>query len=143
MKTSARSAALYENTLGRSIVALQKLSLQHDQEIRELAGALTNLWLAPKSLKEVKAGLEAGADYMRKSRNEEEGTRWERRTRTWQRHSWKHSRPRRRTTQTSADVLHGARGSAAGNSDRVLSSVQGEGGLINGGNPQQRSARQR
>ena len=38
------------------------------------------------------------------------------------------------TTQTSADDLHGARGSAAGKSDRVLLSVQGEGGLINGGN---------
>ena len=64
MKASARSAASYEDTPGRSIVALQKLSLQHDQELRELAEALTDLWLAPKSLKAVKAGLEAGADYM-------------------------------------------------------------------------------
>ena len=64
MKASARSAASHEDTPGRSIVALQKMSLQHDQELRELAGALTDFWLAPKSLKAVKAGLEAGADYM-------------------------------------------------------------------------------
>ena len=64
MKASARSAASYEDTLARSIVALQKLSLKHDQEIRELAGALTDFWLAPKTLQAVKAGMEAGADYM-------------------------------------------------------------------------------
>ena len=34
MRASARSAASYEDSLGRSIVALQKLSLKHDQEIR-------------------------------------------------------------------------------------------------------------
>ena len=64
MKASARSAASYEDTPGRSIVALQKLSLNHDQEMREPAGALTDFWLAPKSLQAVKAGMEAGADYM-------------------------------------------------------------------------------
>ena len=64
MKASARSAASYEDTLGRPIVALQKLILKHDQELRELADTLTDLWLAPKSLKAVKAGLEAGANYM-------------------------------------------------------------------------------
>ena len=60
MKASARSAASYEDTLAKSIVALQKMSLKHDQEIRELAGALTDFWLAPKSLH----AMEAGADYM-------------------------------------------------------------------------------
>ena len=58
---SARSAASYEDTLGRSIVSLQK---KKDQEIRELAGALTDFWLAPKTLQTVKAGMEAGPDYM-------------------------------------------------------------------------------
>ena len=36
----------------------------------------------------------------------------------------------RGTTQTSADDIHGARGSEAVNSDRVLWSVQGEGGVL-------------
>ena len=61
---SARSAASCEDTLGKSIVALEKLSLKHDQFMRELAGALTDFWLAPKSLKAVTAGLEAGADHV-------------------------------------------------------------------------------
>ena len=39
MRASARSAASYEDTLGKSIVALQKLSLNHDQDMRELAEA--------------------------------------------------------------------------------------------------------
>ena len=90
IKASARSAASYEDTLARSIVALRKLSLKHDQEIRELAGALTDFWLAPKSLQPVKAGMEAGADYM------EEVKKRGRRTRRWQRHSWKLLQPRRR-----------------------------------------------
>ena len=62
MKASARLAASYEDALGRSIVALQKLSLKHDQEIRELAGAPGGFWLGPKTLQAVKAGMEAGAD---------------------------------------------------------------------------------
>ena len=64
MRASATSAASYEDSLGRSIVTLQKLSLKHDQEIRELAGALTDFWLAPKTLRAVVAEMEAGADYM-------------------------------------------------------------------------------
>ena len=64
MKASARSAASYEDTRGKSIVALPKLSLKHDQDMRELASAHTEFWLAPKTLNAVKAGLEAGADYM-------------------------------------------------------------------------------
>ena len=64
MRASARSAASHEDSPGRSIVALQKLSLKHDQEIRELAGALTHFWLAPKTFRAVKARMEAGADYM-------------------------------------------------------------------------------
>ena len=55
MKASARSAASYEDTLGKSIVALQKLFLKHHQDMRELAGTLTDFWLAPKSLKAVTA----------------------------------------------------------------------------------------
>ena len=47
-----------------SIVVLQKVSLKHDQDMRELAGALTDFWLAPKSLTAMTAGVEAGADYM-------------------------------------------------------------------------------
>ena len=39
MRASASSAASNDDSLGKSIVALQKLSLKHDQEIRELAGA--------------------------------------------------------------------------------------------------------
>ena len=38
-------------------------------------------------------------------------------------------------SQTSADDTHGARGSEEGNSDRVLLSVQGEGGVLGGRNP--------
>ena len=41
----------------------------------------------------------------------------------------------RASTQTSADDIHGARGSEAGNSDGVLWSVQGEGGVLSGRNP--------
>ena len=58
MKVSVRSAVSYKDTLGKSIVALQKLS--PNQDMRALAGALTDFWLAPKSLKTVTAGLEAG-----------------------------------------------------------------------------------
>ena len=64
MRARAKSAASHEDSLGRSIVALQKMSLKHDQEIRELAGALTDFWLAFKTLQAVKAGMEAVADYM-------------------------------------------------------------------------------
>ena len=46
----------------------------------------------------------------------------------------------RGSAQASADDIHGAR-SEAGNSDRVLWSVQGEGGVLSGRNPQQYSAR--
>ena len=60
MKASARPAASHEDTLGRSIVALQKLSLRHEQGIRELAGALTDFWLAPTARSE-------GADGSRES----------------------------------------------------------------------------
>ena len=49
MKASARSPASHEDTLRKSIVALQKLSLKHDQDVRELAGAVTDFWLAPKT----------------------------------------------------------------------------------------------
>ena len=73
MRASARSAASYKDSEGRSIVALQTLSLQHDQEIRELAGALTDFWLAPKTLQAVKAGMEALADYMEEVRKRERG----------------------------------------------------------------------
>ena len=64
MRASARSAASYEDSQGRSIVALQKMSLKHDEEIRELAGTLTDFWLTPKTLQAVTAGMEAGAHYM-------------------------------------------------------------------------------
>ena len=73
MKASARSAASYEDTLGRSIVALQKLSVKHDQAIRELAQALTDFWFAPNSLQAVKSGMEAGADYMEEVKNRGHG----------------------------------------------------------------------
>ena len=87
MEAFARSAASYEDTLGKSIVALQKLSLEHDQDTRELAGAFTDFWLALKSLKAVTAGVEAGADYMEEVEKRGRGTGWEHRTRTWQRRS--------------------------------------------------------
>ena len=75
MKASARSAASYEDTLGRSIVALQKLSLKHDQEIRELAGALRDFGLAPRTLHAVKVGMEAGAGCMEEVRKRGRGHR--------------------------------------------------------------------
>ena len=133
MKASARSAASYEDTPGRSIVALQKLSLQHDQELGELAGALTDFWLAPKSLKAVKAGLEAGADYMEevKKRGRRHGL----------------GAP---YTHVAAAFVEALTAEAEGQPKQVLTtfmahvaarqetvtdwSVQSEGGLINGGN---------
>ena len=48
-KAFARSAAFFEDTLGKSIVAPQKLSLEHDQDTRELAEALTDFWLGSRS----------------------------------------------------------------------------------------------
>ena len=64
-RANARSAALLRS-FARKVDrrACKKLSLKHDQEIRELAGALTDFWLAPKTRQAVKAGIEAGADYM-------------------------------------------------------------------------------
>ena len=64
INASASSAVSHEDTLGKSIVALQKLSQKHDQDMRELAGTLTDFWIVPKSLTAVTAALEAGADYM-------------------------------------------------------------------------------
>ena len=130
-RASARSAASYEDSLGRSIVALQKLSRKHDQEIRELAGALTDFWLAHNTLQAVKAGMEAGADYMEEVKKRAGsatharggGVRGGTRSRG------------RGGAQASADVIHGARSGEAGNSDRVLWSVQGERGTLGGRNP--------
>ena len=105
MKASARSAASYEDTPGRSIVALQKLSLKHDQDIRERAGAPTDFWLAPKS--RAGSAVHARASGFRGSSC---------------------------STHTSADdmALVAARQE---NSDRVPWSVQGEGGALSGRNP--------
>ena len=50
--------ASYEDPLGRSIVALQKTELQTRPEIREFAVALTDFWLAPKTLQAVKDYME-------------------------------------------------------------------------------------
>ena len=41
-----------------------KADPKHNHDMHELAGALTDFRLAPKSLKVVTAGLEAGADCM-------------------------------------------------------------------------------
>ena len=62
-ESSARDSKLPKNG-GKGSMKASARSAAHDQELRELAGALTDFWLAPKSLKAVKAGLEAGADYM-------------------------------------------------------------------------------
>ena len=124
MRASARSAASYEDSRGRSIVALQKLSLKHDQEIRELAGALTDFLLAPKA---VKAGMEAGVDCVEEVKKRGRG------------HGlgapYTHVAAPfvgrgRGGAQASADDILGARSSEAVNSDRVLWSVQGERGVL-------------
>ena len=86
--------------------ALQKLSQNHDQDMRERARAVTDVWLAPKSLKVVTAGLEAGAGHTEEVKKRGRG--------------------------------HGlgapsARGRAAGNIDRVLWLVQGQGLLFDRG----------
>ena len=74
-RASARSAASHEDTLEKSILTLQKLCPKHDQDMRELAGALTDFWLAPKSLRAVVAGLVAGADCMEEVKKREQGRR--------------------------------------------------------------------
>ena len=124
MKASARPAASYEETQKRSIVALQKLGLEHDQEIRELAGALTDFWLAPKSLQAVKEGMEAGADCMKEAKKRGRGHGLGARY-THVAAAFVEALAIEADTQTSADDIHGACGSEAGNGDRVLWSVQG------------------
>ena len=62
----------------------------------------------------------------------------------WQRRSWRPSGPRRRKLPNKAGDVHGARGRGAGNCDRVLWRVQGQGGLLTGGRDVRRAnARER
>ena len=74
MKASARSAATYEDTLGKSTVALKKADTKARPSHASSRGALasSDFWFAPKSLKAVTVGLEAGADH---TEEEEERTR--------------------------------------------------------------------
>ena len=90
----------------------------------------------PKSLHAVKVGMEAGADYMEEVKKRGRGRGLGAPYTHVAAAFVESSRSRGGGgTQTSADDIHGACGSEAGNSDRVLWSVQGEGGVLSGRNP--------
>ena len=109
-RASDRLAASCEDSLGRSIVALEKLSLKHDQEIRELAGALTDFWLAPKTLRAAKAGIGSRSGLHGGSQEERKRARAGSAIHaTWRRRSWRHSQSRQKAPKASADDIRGAR----------------------------------
>ena len=117
---SARSAASYEDSRGRSIVALQKLSLKHDRNPGARWGANRLLARAQNpSSSEGGDGSRSGG-----SQEERERARLGAHTRTWRRRSWRHSQSRRGSAQASADDIHGARSGEAGNSG-VLKTREG------------------
>ena len=137
MKASARSAASYEDSLAKVDRRAAKTEPQtRPGNPRARWGAHSLLARAQITASSEggdgsRSGLHGG-----ESRSEGEGTGWEP----------PHTHVAvacvealavedRGGAQASADEIHGARSGEAGNSDRVLWSVKGEGGVLSGRNP--------